>query len=105
MKQHNRLCPYLWYKTSPLISLLTASVPNEVVIKLISTITSVGTGGVQICNPAMPILQASGLLAWGTTVHGFPNGTGPTFSIAETPFSQATLSGAELARDVQECQF
>jgi hypothetical protein len=88
-------------------SVLTPSVPNEVVVKLISTNPSVGVGGVQTCNPATVTLStsASGLLAWGTTAHGFPTAAGPKFSIAETPFSQATLSAAELARDVQECQF
>jgi hypothetical protein len=93
-------------KNSLLNSVLTPSVPNEVVIKLISTNPSVGVGG-QTCNPATVTLStsANGLLAWGTTAHGFPTATGPKFSIAETPFSQATLSGAELARDVQECQF
>jgi hypothetical protein len=94
-------------KTALLNSTLTASFPNEVVIKLLSTIPLTGAGGAQTCNPASPTIAslASGLLAWGTTVHGFPTATGPTFSIAETPFSQAALSGAELARDVQECQF
>jgi hypothetical protein len=94
-------------KTALLNSTLTPSFPNEVVIKLLSTIPLTGTGGVQTCNPASPTNAslAAGLLAWGTTVHGFPTATGPTFSIAETPFSQATITAAELTRDVQECQF
>jgi CSLREA domain-containing protein len=94
-------------KTALLNSTLTPSFPNEVVIKLLSTTPLTGTGGVQTCNPASPTSASltSGLLAWGTTVHGVPTATGPTFSIAETPFIQATLTAAELARDVQECQF
>src|SRR5260370_40271852 len=39
-------------KTALLNSTLTPSFPNEVVIKLISTVPSVGTGGAQTCNPA-----------------------------------------------------
>jgi hypothetical protein len=48
---------------------------------------------------------ANGLLAWGTSTHGFPFSTGPGFQITETPFLPATLSTAELNRDVMECQF
>jgi len=96
-------------KTALLNSTLTPSVPNEVVIKLISTAPIVGTGGAQTCNPATVGAPNSalsdGLLAWGTTTHGIPTATGPTFSVTETPFSNATLSDVELQRDVQECQF
>jgi 6-phosphogluconolactonase len=94
-------------KTALLNSTLTPSFPNEVVIKLISSIPLTGAGGVQTCNPASPTNASvtSGLLAWGTTVHGFPTATGPSFQMTETPFGESTLSEAELARDVQECQF
>ena len=96
-------------KTALLNSTLTPSFPNEVVIKLISTVPTVGTGGAQTCNPATVGTATSaltdGLLAWGTTTHGVPTASGPAFSIAETPFIQGTLTEAELARDVQECQF
>jgi hypothetical protein len=99
-------------KTALLNSTLTPSFPNEVVVKLIS---SVPTGGTQPCNPASvsqlnligatPGALANGVLAWGVTPHGIPTATGPTFQLAETPFLSATLSTAELVRDVQECQF
>jgi hypothetical protein len=94
-------------KTALLNSTLTPSFPNEVVVKLISTIPLTGAGGAQTCNPASLTNASvtSGLLAWGTTVHGSPTATGPTFQMAETPFLAATLSAAELQRDVQECQF
>jgi len=100
-------------KTALLNSTLTPSFPNEVVIKLISSIPNVGTGGVESCNPAtvLPVVGLapgnvnSGLLAWGTTTHAFPTATGPSFQLTETPFLPATLSAAELQRDVQECQF
>jgi len=94
---------------------LTPAVPFEAVIKLISTVPNVGSGGVETCNPASisqanslgitPGALANGLLAWGTTPHGFPTATGPSFQLTETPFLPATLSTAELQRDVQECQF
>jgi hypothetical protein len=104
-------------KTALLNSTLTPSFPNEVVIKLISTPPVVGKGGAESCNPAQiqvtssmsdsdaRYLTAKGLLAWGTSAHGFPTATGPTFQLTETPFLPATLSAAELLRDVQECQF
>jgi hypothetical protein len=110
-------------QTGLLNSTLTPSFPPEVVIKLISTIPFTNAvSGVQSCNPAMidqsaalpgstgnkvptPGFLANGLLAWGTSTHGFPLSTGPGFQIAETPFLPATLSTAELTRDVMECQF
>jgi hypothetical protein len=97
--------------TGLLNSTLLNSLPNEVVLKLISTVPNVSSGGAESCNPATvsqanslgttPGALANGLLAWGTTVHGFA----PSLQLAETPFLPATLSTAELARDVQECQF
>jgi len=97
-------------KTALLNSTLTPSFPNEVVIKLITSSPIVGTGGAQSCNPASVgqsgnVPNLPGLLAWGTSAHGFPTATGPTFQLTETPFLPATLTGAELLRDVQECQF
>jgi hypothetical protein len=102
-------------KTGLLNSTLTPSFPSEVVVKMISTVPNVGISGTETCNPATislsntfgttPGAMTNGLLAWGTTPHGFPTALGPSFQIAETPFLPATLSTAELARDVQECQF
>jgi hypothetical protein len=102
-------------KTSLLNSTLTPSFPNEVVIKLISTVPNAGPGGTETCNPATISLTttvgtapgglSTGLLAWGTTTHGVPTATGPAFQVTETPFVPAYLSEAELKRDVQECQF
>jgi hypothetical protein len=93
-------------KTALLNSTLTPSFPNEVVIKMISTVPITGTAG-QTCNAATVSLTQTtyGARAWGTTVHGVPTATGPKFSVSETPFLDATLSLAELTRDVQECQF
>jgi hypothetical protein len=100
-------------KTALLNSTLTPSFPNEVVIKLVSTFPKGDNH--DKCNPATvdqsnitnagPGTLANGLLAWGTTLHGFPTATGPTFQMAETPFLPATLSQAELQREVTECQF
>jgi len=109
-------------QTSLLNATLTPSFPPEVVIKLISTVPFTNTvSGALTCNPAMidqtaalpntaknpgtAGFLANGLLAWGTSPHGFPAATGPGFQIAETPFLPATLSTAELVRDVMECQF
>jgi len=98
-------------KTALLNSTLTPAFPNEVVIKLISSAPIVNaTTRAETCNPAT-LLNAGiaglqrGLLAWGTSLHGTPTATGPNFRMAETPFMPATLSVAELTRDVQECQY
>lgn len=94
-------------KTALLNSTLTAAVPNEVVIKMIATVANPVSATAAACNPSNVNigLATSGLKAWGTTVHGFPTAAGPTFSVSETPFLNATLSDAELQRVVQECQF
>jgi len=98
-------------KNSLLNSLLTSSAPNELVIKLLSTFptssTDPATGLItDTCNAAtITTAGAGGLLAFGTTLHGFPTAIGPNFQVTETPFLQGTLSTAELQRDVQECQF
>jgi hypothetical protein len=105
-------------KTALLNRTLTPAFPNEVVIKLISTVPN-GVVGSQTCNPgavsqstvignsngAGPGTLTNGLLAWGTSVHGFPTASGPSFRMTETPFLPASLTTAELQRDVQECQF
>jgi hypothetical protein len=105
-------------KTALLNSTLTPAFPNEVVIKLISTVPN-GVVGSQTCNPgtisqatvignsngAGPGTLANGLLAWGTSLHGFPTASGPNFRITETPFLPGSLTTPELLRDVLECQF
>src|SRR4029077_19705498 len=48
-------------KTALLNSTLTPSFPNEVVIKLISTVPNAGAGGTQTCNPAT--IDQTGVLA------------------------------------------
>jgi hypothetical protein len=97
-------------KTALLNSTLTPSFPNEVVIKLISSVpngNAINGSAAANCNPSTVTAAqlANGLMAWGTTTHGFNTATGPTFQTTETPFLPATLSAAELARDVTECQF
>jgi len=102
-------------KTALLNSTLTPAFPNEVVIKLVSTVPSTTATGGQNCNPAAidqsatiaatPGFLANGLLAWGTSTHGTPTATGPTFRISETAFVSSNVSRAELQRSVQECQF
>jgi hypothetical protein len=100
-------------KTALLNSTLTPSFPNEVVIKLITSIPIVGTGGIQTCNPGALLITGGGApgdingspLAWFTTSHGFPTATGPKFVQTESPFMSSTLHPPEATRDVQECQF
>src|ERR1700680_824938 len=79
-------------KTALINSTLTPSMPNEVVIKLISTHPNVDSHGTESCDPGQisqsgstdygPGTLSNGLLAWGTSVHAV--GTG--FQMAETPF-------------------
>ena len=96
-------------KTALLNSPLTPAFPNEVVVKMISTAPITGPNGTQSCNPATVNVIGTnltpGLVAWGASVHGAPTPAGPVFQMTETPFISATLTAAELTRDVQECQF
>lgn len=78
---------------------LTPGVPLSVVVKIVTT---AGTA----CNAANvpPANLATGLRAWGTTLHARP--TSPTtFSVTETPFSPILLSAADLDRITSFCGF
>lgn len=75
---------------------LTPAHPTSIVVKIIS---SSGT-----CNPSAVTTLASGLLAWGTTLHAAP--TSPvTYQVTETAFSNGGLSASELARVTSFCGF
>ena len=77
---------------------LTPAIPTSVVVKLLST-----TGGA--CNagtPAATATLATGLLAFGTTLHALP--TSPvSYGVTETAFSPATLSATERANITGKC--
>ena len=85
---------------------LTPAVPTSIVVKLVAT-----AGG--SCNAATAgsgtSALATGLAAWGTTVHA--NTAAPvaeaaiTASVTETAFTPATLSAAELGRITALCGF
>jgi len=85
-------------RTDLISNTLTPAVPNSIVVKLLAS-----TGS---CNAASvaPANLASGLLAWGTTLHALP--TSPvTYGATETQFAQAGISAAELARITSFCGF
>lgn len=89
---------------------LTQTVPTSAVVKLVGTLAgATGTAsGSSACNNSaaqaggagFPI--ATGMLAWGTTVHNGPAGV-PGYTVTETPFTPATLSAGELASIVGRC--
>jgi hypothetical protein len=88
-------------RNSLISNTLTAAIPTSVVIKLLAT-----TGGGAACNASSPTLPgvASGMLAWGTTLHSTP--TSPaTFGVTETPFTTSTLSPTELTHITSFCGF
>jgi hypothetical protein len=74
---------------------LTPAVPNSIIIKLLATAGP--------CNPSNPSAAslASGMRAWGTTLHALP--TAGTYALTETEFSPAVLSASELAELTGEC--
>jgi hypothetical protein len=82
---------------------LTPAVPTSVVVKLLTTRPN-GTNTTH-CDASLrstgPL--ASGLRAWGTTLHALP--TAGDYGVTETEFSPATLSSSELAQLSSFCGF
>lgn len=78
---------------------LTPARPNSIVVKMLATAgTSCNASNVPAAN------LASGMVAWGTTIHALP--TSPvTYGVTETQFAQPGLSAAELARLTSFCGF
>jgi hypothetical protein len=78
------------------VKTLTGVVPTSVTVKLVATLAGAGGAGTSCTSSAATVttaIPACGLTAWGTTLHSVPGGFGTT----EAPFTQATLSAAELA--------
>jgi hypothetical protein len=80
---------------------LTPTVPTSIVIKLVS---SVPVGNTCAGSAASPGALASGMIAWGTSIHAAPT-TPVTYAITETPFTPATLSTGEFDRLRTLCTF
>jgi hypothetical protein len=85
---------------------LTPAVPTSIVVKLYSTLP---VGGSCSNSAAAPGTAATGLLAWGTTVHAGAAAGSPAV-VTETAFAPATLNTGgqgigELARLTQLCTF
>jgi hypothetical protein len=83
-------------KTDLVSNTLTPAVPTSIVVKLVST-----TGAA--CNASVQGTTATGLLAWGTTLHATP--TAGSYAVTETAFTPATLGTAEYTRITQLCGF
>jgi len=81
---------------------LTPAIPTSVVIKILATADAT-------CNASFGSSTAHGLLAWGTTLHQNTSGIAvppaATYSMTETAFSQATLSGPEFEHLYSTCGF
>jgi len=87
---------------------LTPVHPTSIVVKLLG---SAGTTPAS-CNASTvgtgTNVLATGLVAWGTTLHALPVTPGSpatTFGVTETAFTEATLSAAELVRITTLCGF
>src|SRR5580704_18084554 len=83
---------------------LTPAIPTAVVIKALAGFEAPET----TCTSAasLPLFAtAHGLLAWGTTLHQNTSTAAASYSVTETPFSQAVLSDPELAHLTSTCGF
>lgn len=85
-----------------IINPLTPSTPTSLVIELLASTPLAGGS----CNPASPTVDtlATGLRAWGTTLHALP-GTLPTYGLTEGIFQISDLSGPELTHLTSFCGF
>lgn len=78
-------------KQSIVNNTLIPTVPTSVVIKLVASVPNTGA-------------LASGMLAWGTSLHSVPTPVG-AYGTTETPFVMSTLSSSELTRITAACGF
>jgi hypothetical protein len=76
---------------------LTPAIPTAVVVKAVAS-----TGS---CNASQVGTLAHGLLAWGTTLHKNTSTAAASYSVTETPFSQAAITAAELGHITSVCGF
>ena len=84
------------------IKTLTGVVPSSVVVKLVNTVVGAGTSCANSAALAggagFPL--ATGMAAWGTTLH---EAVGGGYATTETAFTPATLSAGELASITGRC--
>jgi hypothetical protein len=90
-------------RTDLISNTLTPAVPKSIVVKLLATTPS-GANLTQ-CDASLRknSALASGMRAWGTTLHALP--TSGTYGVTETEFSHATLSQSELSQLAAFCGF
>jgi len=83
---------------------LSPLTPTSVVIKLVAT--DAGRSALATCNPGTITAGslASGLRAWGTTLHALP-GIPAKYGLTESEFLNGSLSAAELAHLTSFCGF
>jgi hypothetical protein len=83
---------------------LTRGTPTSIVIKLVATVPVGGS-----CSNSAAALStetlASGMVAWGTTLHANTSAAAGTYNTTETAFTPSGLSASELARLSYVCGF
>jgi len=95
---------------------LTGALQPSLIIKLLAWSTSAGASTTappgtpappvsSSCNASSPGTLATGMHAWGTTIHALPVGQRDAFMTTETGFSAANLSSAEYNHITQFCEF
>ena len=82
---------------------LTGVIPTSVTVALIANLAGTGGSGTSCTNTAATTTAAtlaSGMAAWGTTLHPMPTGG---FATTEKAFTKATLGAGELASLTGRC--
>jgi hypothetical protein len=89
-------------KTDIISNPLTPATPTSVVCKLIATVPVAGSCVNSQLLAGTPVL-ATGMAAWGTTLHRNTSTTAITYDTTETAFTPAGLSASEQARFAYTC--
>jgi hypothetical protein len=87
-----------------IINPLTRGTPTSVVIKLVATVPSGGSCTNSAASVGSNAL-ATGMVAWGTTLHANSSAPAGTYGVTETAFTPAGLSASELSRLASTCGF
>ena len=81
---------------------LTRGNPTSIVIKLLATVPVGGTCNNSALLAGTPAF-ATGMAAWGTTLHANSSAAAGTYGVTETAFTPSTLSAGEFARLAYGC--
>jgi hypothetical protein len=90
-------------RNSLISNTLTPAIPTSLMVKIVASVST----GTCDATSVTPDLLASGLRAWGTTIHPLPsaNPGAKSYGVTETAFAASALATTELAHITSFCWF